>query len=185
MLCDLTFTAHNLIPVTARWWLSSGSQEEKRNGESTHKTIIGSFVKEGWQHFSPLKISGPTYTEIQHHDLFYTDKNNIQPLGHFCNLPHTCPSVSHRDELLKTLLLMLFHIWQANNQLHCEMRSTCPHKWPLTGQRMEHSQHHHLNWGKLSTPIQSAAVGSAQPAVTNKCSQDHYFNRCCTSMFFF
>lgn len=90
-------------------------KKKKKRGKSTHKLIIGSSVKEGWQHFSPLKISSPTYTKIQHHDLFYTDKNNIQPLGHCCNLRHTCPSVSRRDELLKTLLLMLFHIWQANN----------------------------------------------------------------------
>lgn len=132
----------------------------------------------------PFKIWSFTCMEPWHHNLFYTYTNKIQPLGWFCNLPHTCPFTSSRGELLKILLLMLFHI--------CKQIIIYTVKWEAAvhtsnswwGQRMGHWQDHQVNKWNLLTKPQSAVRSPVYIAIVIKnCTQVHYFNRCCTSMF--
>lgn len=116
--------------------------------------------------------------------ILYLHKQDTSPLADFLPFSTTCPSTSSWDELLKTLLLMLFHIWQANNYLPCEMRSCCPYKWPLMrpkdGVLAAPSAEGVKSWTKAQSAVRSSVYIEV---VIKNCTQVHYFNRCCISVF--
>lgn len=110
--------------------------------------------------------------------------HKIQPLGWFCNLPHTCPFTSSWDELLKILLPMLYHICRQIIIYTVKWEAAVHINNPWWGQRMGHWQDHQPNKWNLMTKPQSAVRSPVYIAVVIKnCTQVHYFNRCCTSTF--
>lgn len=149
-----------------------------------NKSNMGSFIRQGCQQFSPLRSQALHAWSHGITIYFVPTRTRYTPLGWFSNLPHTCPSTSSRDELLKTLLLMLFHIWQANNDLPCEMRSCCSYKWPMMRPKDGTLAGSSSEWVRYLPKPQSVVRSPVYIAVGIKnCTQVHYFNRHCTSMF--